>query len=249
MHMPEQFGATSSGVDAIASWFQEQAVAAVAIPIATDRAIMEVRAQLVNPRRITRDILDIARKAAVHTFGWPIAVVLDGDGRPRPNNTGIVARVIDDRRGSVDYWSWHEDGAFYLYKTIFEDDRSKKSLFFDTRIIRITETLMYLRNFYALAGIDPTGVIQITIKHAGLRDRVLTAANSSRLLFGDYRCTEEDECIVTLRATIESLHNRAALIELVKQFTQKLFRLYDFFVLSDKVLDDIAGNYLEGKIV
>ena len=123
-------------------WFLELERQAKEFSISPDRAIMEVRARLLDEVSVGLDLLETAHRSEVHTFGWPIAVVLlnRSELKPQPTSTGIIARVYDPRRGSVDFWSWHEAGSFYLYKTIFEDERKKGSIFFDTRIIRITET-------------------------------------------------------------------------------------------------------------
>jgi len=192
------------------------------------------------------ELLKNSEKATINTFGWPIGVVLNrrDEYRPHPRTDGIVANI--DTGDHYDYWAIRKDGAFYLLKSLFEDVRNSGVIFFDTRIIRITETLLYAVRLYSGFGIPPNSKIIIGIKHSGLRNRVLASANPLR----DWRVehkSSEDELYNEIDTTLEEIESN--LIENVEKFTKELFIIFDYFKLDKSVLEEIVNSFVEGKIV
>jgi hypothetical protein len=104
------------------------------------KASMELRFGLHSPiAKSQSDLLTAVRKSEIHTFGWPIAVLLENrdDFRPKPLNDGIRAVVAlgeqASRTGdeSFDYWSLRNNGDFYLLQSLFEDKRRPNEVFFN----------------------------------------------------------------------------------------------------------------------
>src|SRR6185436_6931074 len=101
-------------------------------------------------------LLKAAENSQIHTFGWPIGIVLNSrEDRPVPYADGIKATVhVKDRwfggrqEESFDYWSLKKNGDYYLIKSLFEDARGEGIMFFDTRIVRIAETFMHTALLY-----------------------------------------------------------------------------------------------------
>lgn len=220
------------------------------------KGFMQVKASVPSKDLLLpkEQMLKSARESAIHTFGWPIGVFLDvEDYRPKPDIDGIHARVlVDDKwdekgRKSFDYWAIHSRGAFFLLKSIFEDDRDPNALFFDTRIVRITETILYLRNLYSSFGVFEGELIQIEITHGGLKNRTLTSASPRRSLWSKNKNDTEDEVVMSIETTLEEIDS--SLPRLVERFTEPLFEQFNFFKLSKEVLEDIVFNYKQGKIV
>lgn len=213
---------------------------------------MEVSAELRNPGNWPQPrLLDVIRDASVHTFGWPIAVVLDNrdDYRPRPTADGITADIAiggsDTDRTSYDLWKLFRDGRFYTLLSLFEDERRPDSLFFDTRIHRITEALLLLMRIYRRLEVGDTEAIDISFRHAGLNDRVLRSANRSRSGLGERRAGE-NVSDVRFTTTVEDLESD--LVGIVKGITQPLFMLFDFFELSDEILEELVDGYVAGEV-
>lgn len=209
---------------------------------------MEVRFALSNskPHRTQRELYDAAEKAQIHTFGWPIGVVLTGsEQRPRSRVDGIVAEIAQEDRSSYDYWAFRRNGDFYLFKSLFEDERRPGSIFFNTRIVRTTETLLYCVRLYTRLGVHDTAVVNVGIRHGGLQDRVLTASASWRSLYEKFSTTEA-EVYSEVQASLTGIESR--LVEFVKDLTQPLFMIFDFFELSDQVYADIVNKFVEGKV-
>lgn len=219
-------------------------------------ASMEVMARVLNSRLniASSQLQDNSRDSEIHTFGWPIAVSLDNreEFRPRPDACGIHAEVSIERALSgettYDYWAINKNGAFYLLKSIFEDMRKPGHIFFDTRIIRITETFMYLRNLYSKFNLDIDADLEITIKHSGLKDRVLSSASPHRMLFDQYK-SYTNEVVTTISTTLRGMNKDTIIVDLVEAITKPLFEQFDFFKPERRILEEIVTNYLKGKVV
>ncbi len=215
-------------------------------------AFMEIRMNLpdVKPNISQGELLRITEQAEIHTFGWPIGVGLSNreEYRPRPRTDGIVAEIdIKDRidgENTYDYWTIRKDGAFYLLKSLFEDMRKPGHIFFNTRIVRITETLLYAARLYTGFKIPSDSRVLIGIRHGGLKGRILSAAGNNRELSYERKSTE-DEVYTEIETTLEKLESD--LVGLVQKFTQPLFVVFDFFELSRNELENIVNNFVAGK--
>lgn len=148
-------GLTSAGQPVLDdSWFQkEHALAVKGIAKVGLRGHMELRFALHEQIKKSQiELLNAVRRSEIHTFGWPIGVTLENrdEFRPRPYGDGIRAEVAFDRsafsgRPSYDYWALRSNGDFYLLQSLFEDDRTENKVFFNTRIVRVTESFSLWR--------------------------------------------------------------------------------------------------------
>lgn len=211
---------------------------------------MEIRMTLPDLKLniLQGELLRAASQAQINTFGWPIGVVIDTreECRPRPKTDGIFAEIAIDDRKSYDYWAIRKDGAFYLLKDLHEDRFEPAYLFFNTRIVRITEALLYSVRLYAGIKVSLDSRLLIGIRHGGLRDRVLSAAgNRKYTLFRDDYKSKEDEVQTVVETTLEKIESD--LVDLVQIFTEPLFVLFDFFKLDRKILEDIVNKFVAGK--
>jgi hypothetical protein len=156
-------GATLAGVPILdGEWFQVQHTTATANLAKLYLAgSMEVRFGLHNGLNKTQiELLTAVRASQIHTFGWPIGVLLENhpEHKPRPFGDGIRTEAwfggasIGDQRTSYDYWALRKSGDFYLLQSLFEDGRDRGALFFNTRIVRVTEALLFARNLYTALG-------------------------------------------------------------------------------------------------
>lgn len=119
--------------------------------------------------------------------------------RPRPKTNGIVADI--NTGDHYDYWALRKDGAFYLLKSLSEDMQKPGHIFFNIRIVRITETLLYAVRLYTSLKISPNSQILVNIRHGGLKDCILSSSNPARDLYGDRKSTE-DEVYTEIDTTI-----------------------------------------------
>jgi hypothetical protein len=192
-------------------------------------------------------VREAAEHAPIHTFGWPIAVFLQTDGiRPHPRADGIAAEIPREDRHAYDYWALRRNGEFYWRGTLFEDDRSEGQIFFDTRIVRVTEALLYCARLYTALGLDRLRVVTITVRHVGLKGRRLSSANPNRGLHDERDPAHENESVVQLTVRLEQLESE--LVSLVKEVLAPLFALFDFFELNDRVYEDIVNKFVAGQV-
>jgi len=213
------------------------------------RTYMDAAFGVAHPKadRSHSELLKAASESQVHTFGWPIGVVLEREGcRPLPREDGIVTEVnlVDDSPNShYDYWALRRNGDFYLRKSLFEDQRDKEAIFFNTRIVRNTELLMYALRLYKRLGIDASAEFAIELRYGGLSGRVLrgTAARYVR----PRACTAVGEFRRTYGGRLQEAD--ADLTKVVKELTEPMFALFEFG-LSDSIYRSIVEAYADGQI-
>lgn len=187
-----------------------------------------------------------AQSAPIHTFGWPIALYVTREGlRPRPRADGMVSEVISDRKASYDYWALRRNGDFYWRGSFFEDERRPGDLFFDTRIVRVTESLLYCGRLYAALEQDRQRVVTVTVRHVGLKGRRLSSANANRSI-NSRDISHENESAVSFSVRLEQLE--ADLVPLVKSIVAPMLALFDFFELNDQIYEEIVNNFVAGKV-
>ena len=196
------------------------------------------------PARTQDELLTVARNVAIHTFGWPIGVVLDGniDSRPRPVKDGITAVI--PHSGSFDYWALRENGDFYLLMTYFEDERRPDHLFFNTRIVRAAEILVRCGRLYRALGGMPSSVVEVQLRYSGLLNRTL-AATGTRHVF-PAKNTTENALDVHITFRLDSLEDE--LVELVKKLCAPLFMLFDYKSFQDEIYADIVKKFEAGQV-
>jgi len=190
-------------------------------------------------------LLQAAHSSQIHTFGWPIGVVLNSkeEFRPKPKADGIVAEIVPEDRG-YDYWTIRKDGSYFLLKSLFEDARQPNSLFFNTRIVRITEALLYAVRLYTSLNVPSDSRLLIGFRHGGLKGRIMTATPNRML--GIHHKAIEDEVYTEVDTAIDKVE--PDLVALVEKITTPLFIVFDFFQIEKSILEEIVNNFVDGKV-
>ena len=196
-------------------------------------------------------LLKAAEDSQIHTFGWPIGPVLHKEEyKPKPYADGIKA-TIHIKRGeeteSFDHWNLRKNGDYYLLKSLFEDERGNNEIFFDTRIVRVTEAFIRAALLYKCLGVELSEIVNIRIKHGGLKGRKLTAANPARRPFIDRRISHED--IVASEFSVEIGEIEKKIHDLVYQVISGITVMFDFFKPSkDDVVTPMVNNFMAGRV-
>ena len=211
---------------------------------------IEIRHTLINTNieMSQKDLLIAAEKAQIHTFGWPMGVVLNNlQDRPRPKADGIVAEISIENPPAFDYWTLRKNGDFYLLQSFFEDSRKDagKFLFFNTQIVRVTEALLHCARLYANLNIPYTIEVAFAIKYSGLQNRLLTASASNRHLWPS-QVSAENSIEIAKQFPLSDIESQ--LVENVKIYTAPLFSLFGYQEFADSVYEDIVNNYVDGKV-
>lgn len=199
-------------------------------------------------------LLEAARAAQIHTFGWPIAVIIHSqEGYPKPISDGIVNEVVGrvgalfGEGASYDYWTIRRNGDFYLLHSYFEDKRTPPgtALFFNTRIVRTTELLLYVARLYGQLGIPDSCEARVSLVHAGLKGRALRPSSPDRSLPLESECREES---IRTEIQVDLSKITDELPQLVKELLAPVFMLFGFQEFSDAVYEDIIDKFLQGKV-
>jgi hypothetical protein len=243
-------GATAAGVPILNDeWFQAQhRTAAAGLTKSQLTGAMEVRFGLHNGLNKSQiELLRAVRASQILTFGWPIAVLLENrpEYRPRPFGDGIRAELaFADNRDSYDYWAARKNGDFYLLQSFFEDSRERNALFFNTRIVRVTEALMFASKLFIALGAAPDAKISARFTHSGLAGRTLKSASPNRRLRKD--CKSHDQLSET--ETVIVLGDiKSALVDEVRRVCEPMFMLFDFQEFALEVYEDIVRRFENGE--
>jgi hypothetical protein len=208
---------------------------------------MEVRMGLHDGLNKTQiELLNAVRASEIKTFGWPFAVTLENreEYKPRPFGDGIRADISIKDRNSYDYWAARKNGDFYAMQGYFEDQRDQpNALFFNTRIVRVTEALMFADRFYATLGAAPNAKLSVRVTHRGLAGRTLKSVGN-RLLF-DMRTSHEQVSETESVIVLSTIHD--ALVDEVKRICAPMFMLFDFQEFAPAVYENIVRRFENGE--
>lgn len=259
--MSNQLLSNSKSESDFNSWVDERFIdAKKAIQASGIKTYMELTARPINVSKPSKlnsaQLKEIVQTSQIHTFGWPIGVMLNNRDEyktivknfGRDNTSGIETNIAfsEDKDKRFDYWALVNNGYFYLSKSLFEDTRKKEVIFVDTRIIRTTECLMFLKNLYSEMG-NKNDEIEINLKYYGIKNRRLAVASPSRLWFSErINRGEETTGKVTINTSIKKIDEN--IVGLVNSLTKELFDLFDSYIVDGKVLSNIVTNYLSGKV-
>jgi hypothetical protein len=191
----------------------------------------------------TDKLKDVLQKVEVRRTGWPIGAYLTGSNqRPYPQQDGIRAEYNPTDYLKVDYWYAKNKGEFYFARNLESDsgngkDKPRTSLYFDTLIWRIAESLEHCLAYYKGLEIDEGERVKIKLSLDGLTGRSLSAWNQMRALTLRHYVCESDRATWEMEITLDELEKQ--LDELIYDATRKLLVMFNFFVPNKEVVQDI----------
>jgi hypothetical protein len=199
------------------------------------------------------ELLRAIQASEIRTFGWPIGITLESspEFRPKPFQDGVRAEVSINRqnssldRDSYDYWAARNNGDFYLLQSLFEDRRAPNEIFFNTRIVRTTEAILFLRNYCRNLGVLDSAMASVRVSHRGLAGRVLASSNANRSLsLNAQSAADESQSEIVLQVgMIEE-----QLVEHVEKLLSPMFILFDFQEFHEAVYTDIVRRFERGEV-
>jgi hypothetical protein len=231
-------------------WFAQEAQTAMShVGELKIDAFMELRFGLLyQVAKSQIELLNAVRQSEIRIFGWPIGILAENrdEFRPKPYGDGIRAEVsiAESSRTSFDYWALRSNGDFYLLQSLFEDQRRPGEIFFDTRIVRVTESLMFAERLYTKLGVPPEVRVGISVKHKGLKGRTLSSASTSRMVAP--KVASENEATSEITVILGSM--KATRIDDVRKILEPMFMLFDFTQFHTSVYEDIVRNFELGIV-
>ncbi|MCC2642551.1 MAG: hypothetical protein K0S45_2964 [Nitrospira sp.] len=141
------------------------------------------------------------------------------------------------------YWAARRNGDFYLLQSLFEDMHDEKLVFFNTRIVRVAEALMFASNLYTNLGASPDANLSVRVCHEGLASRTLTSAGGNRHVFPrvSRESTSESEVVVMLDKMRETL------VDDVSRIVEPMFMLFEFQEFAESIYTDIVRRFEKGE--
>lgn len=246
-------GAGTTGEPVLSgAWFETQKqIADNGVATLKIAGLMELRFALHDPINKSQvDLLNAVKAAEIDTFGWPIGVVLGSrdEYRPRPFGDGVRAEVSiakEEMSGqkSYDYWALAKNGDFYLLQNLFEDMRDEGKIFFNTRIVRVTEALMFASGLYAKLGVPAETRLSVRVGHRGLSGRVLSSAGGRRHI-SSKKCLEQNS-ETEIVTTLGSIHE--TLVADVQRLLEPMFMLFEFSQFNESIYTDIVRRFEKGE--
>jgi hypothetical protein len=200
-----------------------------------------------------RELLDACRASQIDTFGWPIGVVLDSpmqdDWKPRPTSDGVYAEVScppDDGNAHYDFWYIKKNADYYTLSSLFEDTRAQNKIFFNSRIVRTAEALLFCARLYNNLGIPNSRTVNIQITYSGLAGRHLSASGTRSVFMSTHDASFENQISHTVTVRLAQIEDD--IVNLVKEFTAPLFGLFGFASFGDNIYSDIVNNFIAGRV-
>lgn len=197
------------------------------------------------------ELLAAVRESEIRTFGWPIGILIEtrDEYRPRPLPDGIRAELAfggepDATRESYDYWALRTTGDFFLLQSLFEDLRAKDAVYFNTRIVRITEALQFASNLYEHLGVPEEARISVRVTHRGLAGRVLQSSSPSRHI--RKASTTSEESVTELTFSRKEFASNP--VGHVQRVAAPMFMLFDYKTFDDSVYLNIVSRFLRGEV-
>jgi hypothetical protein len=247
-------GTLQNGVALLSQkWFeQESTLANAGLQKIGLTGAMELRFALHEPINKSQvELLSAVSSAQIDTFGWPIGVVVDRSPEhgPKAMSHGIRTEVAAQAgsflgRESYDFWSMATNGDFYLLQSLFEDERDTNAIFFNTRIVRVAEGLLFAYDLYSNLGVAQDTKLSFRTSHRGLSGRQLKSSGHRRRV-SPRTCSESTS---QSEVTISLKDIKPLLPEYVKRLLAPMFILFDFTEFGDTIYEDIARRFEKGEV-
>lgn len=191
--------------------------------------------------------------------GWPMWVdsrsFSDGSSRPYVHNQfweSMIAFLNSGWHDALDFWRISPQGRFYLYRALQDDigggrvgDTRLKTLDFGLTVLRVAEAIAVAIAFAKAMGAAEELNIYFGFRWTGLKDRVLSSwANPSRDILARKSYQNEVVSYVDVPVNVP----KSALYTYVHKANKNVFEIFDGFLLSESVTEDLVARLLERKL-
>lgn len=190
------------------------------------------------------ELLKIADESQIMTFGWPIGIIYRYEAglKPLSKSDGVLSEIKGlETTPSFDYSYFKKNGQIFISKSLFEDPHFPDSIIQDARIRRTTEILLYISRYYSRCKLLPNELIEVEIKYNGLLNNQISFAPYGQSL-RPLKSTE-NECLIKIKTSLSEIERK--LPELVLEFVNGLFNLFDFHEVTIEYVSPIVNDYVE----
>ena len=207
---------------------------------------MEILVSPISPKLnlSQNEIVKIADESQVMTFGWPIGIIYRYETvlKPFPKSDGVLSEINGlETNPSFDYSYFKKNGQIFIAKSIFEDPHFPDSIIQDARIRRTTEVLLYVSRYYSRCKLSSNELIELEIKYKGLSNNQISFTPNGQSLRP--LISTEDECSIKIKTSLSEIERK--LPELVLEFVNGLFNLFDFHEVRIEYVRHLVDEYVE----
>ncbi len=206
------------------------------------------------------DFINLIGSTNPRYTGWPVWTdsrsFTDENSRPFVFDGAWEALIASFDSGwsdHLDYWRICPNGMFYLYRG-FQDDIGRNdmspqagtALDFGLAILRTAECIAVALEFAKAMGSKDDVLLHFIFRWKGLQGRILNSwAQPERSLSYD-RTAYQAEVLTVIDVPLDTA--KTAISGYVHQVISRLFEVFDGFVLSEKITDDLVRRLLERKL-
>lgn len=211
-------------------------------------------------RRADSNFLNLLSSANPRLTGWPIwrdsRASSDETARPFVFEKAWEALMISIDSGwdHIDFMRLDPKGQFYLLRALQDDispsERAPKAgtkLDFGLQVLRTTEAVAVGMAYAKAMGLDEDhGEVHFGFRWNGLSGRELSSWANFERYVSPGRIAVQDQ--VTSDITVPANAPQSAFFQYVSSALGPLFELFDGFVLSDSVYEDMSARLLERRL-
>lgn len=207
------------------------------------------------------DFLNLIDASNPRYSGWPVWIDSRkfGDTTSKPfvvNGVweAIIPIIGAMWRDSIDFVRFDPNGRYFLWRAYQEDLRFQertiepfKYFDFGMPVIRSAEALAVGLAFAKAMNCDPEKTtLSFMFKWSKLQGRELISWANPERYISPGRIAYQDEVISFIHIPLEV--SLSALPEFVFQVTEPLYEVFDGFVLSKSVVEDLTGRLIQRKL-
>ena len=161
-----------------------------------------------------------------------------------PKNDGIFFEIKDCLSNNLYLYGYiREDGVLYLIHSLSEDaEEYFKYISCELRIDRIVNALLFSIQFYQNLNIKPNSYLVVGIKHGGLKDRCIVRGLVDVRFHDPTLISTEDESYYEEILMLNKIEEQ--LSDIVERFSIKLFKLFNFYQVDKKYIDEIIKKVI-----
>ncbi|MBN1833887.1 MAG: putative DNA binding domain-containing protein [Deltaproteobacteria bacterium] len=214
----------------------------------------------VPPHAANREFLNLLDSNNPDYTGWPVwldsRAFKDQDSRPFVIDGVWEAMILSLETGwnDYDFLRFDPKGRFYIRRAL-QDDISKsqrapeplKALDFGLPIIRCAEAIAVGISFAKAMGCDAESTqLSYAFKWSRLRGRKLVSWANPERYISAWRSAYQDEVLSFINVPLET--PLSALGDYVNKVVQPLFEIFDGFILSTDVIEDLTQRLIQRKL-
>ncbi len=176
---------------------------------------------------------------------------------PKPGRDNLCLDTNDPEFVRYQYWNLRKDGTFYQLTDFYEDSSPHlhgmygdegliphEYLFFDTRIHRILELILYAASLYTNFGLPENSRVLLKITHGGLLGRDLQTFHRNM----DYErvCHLEEPVTVEIQTNIREIKERY--IEFVHRVINEVVFYFENYELTYERVQNDINKIMKSKV-